>query len=126
MPNPNAPQLASISFVGGGLDFPVSLSVDGAGSVWVANTSGPSGTGAPSGSITEIPVDNAATPLAFQSTAPTQKNLVIDGGGNVWIANTAGTGSGSSLGGITEFLGAAAPVLTPVLGPPSLAELQVP
>ena len=117
---------ASISFVGGGLNFPVSLSVDGAGSIWVANTAGPSGTGGPSGSVTEIPVDNAATPLDFQSTATTQKNLVIDGGGNVWIANTAATGSGSSLGGITEFLGAAAPVLTPVLGPPSLAGLEVP
>lgn len=118
--------LASISLLGGGLDFPVSLSVDGAGSVWVANTAGPSGPGGTPGSVTEIPVDNVATPLGFQSTASTQKNLVIDAGGNVWIANTAATGSGSSLGGITEFVGAAAPVVTPVLGPPSLARLQVP
>ena len=107
------------------MDFPVSLSIDGAGSVWVANTAGPSGSGGPSGSVTEIPVQNGL-PQGFQTQAATQKNLVIDGGGNVWIANTAATGSGSSLGGIAEFLGAAAPVLTPVLGPPSLAGLQLP
>ena len=120
-----ADPLASISFGGGGLDFPVSLSLDGAGSVWVANTAGPSGSGGPSGSVTEIPVENAL-PLGFQTRSPTQRNLVIDGGGNVWIANTAATGSVSSLGGIAEFLGAAAPVVTPALGLPSLAGLQLP
>ena len=117
---------ASINFVGGDLHFPGSLSIDGAGSVWIANTVGPSGPGGPIGSVTEIPVDNPGVPIGFQSTAPTQNNLAIDGGGSVWIANTAAPASGSPLGGITEFLGAAAPVITPVLGPPSLAGLQTP
>ena len=111
--------LTSANFVGGGLDSPVGLCIDGVGSVWVANTAG-SGVG----SVTEIPASNPSALLGFQSTAPTQKNLAIDGGGNVWIANTAV--AGGSPGGVTEFLGAAAPVITPVLGPPSPPAVPTP
>ena len=116
---PGSNPSSSMNFVGGDLDSPVGLCIDGVGNVWVANTAG-SGVG----SVTEIPVNNPSVPLGFQSTAPTQRNLAIDGGGNVWIANTAV--SGGSPGGVTEFLGAAAPVITPVLGPPSAPAVPTP
>ncbi len=46
----------------------------------------------------------------------------IDASGNVWVTNnirTSGGGNGSTGGdGLVEFVGLAAPVKTPLIGPP--------
>ena len=106
--------VTSTGYTGGGLNHPNGLAVDGAGNVWVANYRG--------NSITELEGASATQPgasLSGNAGFGTDASLsapfavAIDAGGNLWVSN-----QGSST--ITEFLGVAAPVKTPLLGPPQL------
>jgi streptogramin lyase len=103
--------LSGDGFTGGGLDQPQGIAADGAGDVWVANYRGPS--------LTELSAASGATPGAILSPAagwaPDAKllepySLAIDAGGNIWVANFGNNT-------LTEFIGLAAPVKTPLLGP---------
>jgi hypothetical protein len=40
--------------------------------------------------------------------------VAIDGSGNVWIGNLSGSGAAQATGSITELIGAATPVVTPL------------
>jgi DNA-binding beta-propeller fold protein YncE len=79
--------------------------MDGLGNAWVANNS--------NNSISEL--SNAGVPLS-PSTGYTgggvnqPSYIAIDGSGNVWTAN-AGPGNNGS---VTELIGGAAPVVTPI------------
>jgi len=42
---------------------------------------------------------------------------LIDSDGNIWVSDAGNTSNGSG-SGVTEFVGLAAPVKTPTLGPP--------
>jgi hypothetical protein len=106
--------LSSGGFKGGGLAHPQGIAIDGAGNVWVANYRGPA--------LTELAGASATIPGAPLSPAagfgPDAKlleafALALDAGGNIWITNF-----GSNT--ITEFVGMAAPVRTPLLGPVAL------
>ncbi len=99
---------------GGGIDHPQGIAVDGAGTVWVANFL--------TGSLSEIGGAKSSAPGAFLSpssgfgtdAALSQPySLAIDSSGSVWVSNF-----GEST--ITQFIGIAAPVKTPLLGPPQL------
>ncbi len=98
-------------FMGGGLLAPVAVAIDGAGNVWVANYT--------VGTITALAGAQSATPGAPLSGASGYKEgtpggpdgLGIDASGNLWAANYLGNS-------VTEFLGVAAPVQTPLRGPP--------
>jgi streptogramin lyase len=99
---------------GGGILHPNGIAVDGAGNVWVANYRG--------ASISELQGASSASPgtpfspsAGFGSDASLSApfGVAVDASGNVWVSN-----QGSST--ITQFLGAAAPVKTPLLGPPQL------
>jgi streptogramin lyase len=99
---------------GGGIVHPNGLAVDGAGNVWVANYRG--------ASISELAGANAISPgtpispsTGFGSDASLSApfSIAVDASGNVWVSN-----QGSNA--VTEFLGAATPVKTPVIGPPQL------
>jgi streptogramin lyase len=103
--------LSGAGYTGGGLNHPQGIAVDGAGNVWVANYRGPS--------LTELA--GATTNAPGQSISPTagwgpEAGLLeafataIDASGNVWVSNY-----GSNT--LTEFVGLAAPVKTPLLGP---------
>ena len=101
----------SANYTGGGLKQPQGIAVDGANNVWVANYRGPS--------ITELASAMSANPgLALSPAAgygPDAKlleayALAIDSAGNVWVTNF---GNDS----LTEFIGLAAPVRTPFVGP---------
>ncbi len=89
------------TFTGGGIATPVSIGIAGDGSVWIANTNSTVATLANSGS--------ALSPASGYNggglDSPT--GLAIDGSGNVWVSN-AGDSS------LTEFVGAASPVVTPL------------
>jgi len=89
----------------GGLDYPQGIAIDGVGHVWTANTV--------NNSIGEF--DSSANALSgsngFEGGLSGPQQLVIDPSGNVWVTNYD-NGSGNSL---TEFVGAAAPVVTPVV-----------
>jgi streptogramin lyase len=98
-------------FTGGGVDHPQGIAPDGAGNVWVANYRGLG--------ITELAGATASSPGAALS--PTNGwaadagllepfALAIDAAGSVWVSNF-----GSNT--ITQFVGVAAPVKTPLLGP---------
>ncbi|WP_158821663.1 PKD domain-containing protein [Granulicella sp. S156] len=101
---------------GGGLDFPSGIAVDGAGNVWVTNFHGASP------SLTELAGSNAASPgtflsptTGFGSDASMQEpyGVAVDASGNLWVSNT---GNDS----VTELIGAAVPVRTPLVGPVQL------
>jgi sugar lactone lactonase YvrE len=104
----------SNGYTGGGIYGPGGIAIDGAGSVWVANYYG--------NSLSELEAANGSNP--GQAISPgtgygTDANLrlpygvAIDSSGNIWLSNY-----GSST--ITQFLGLAAPVKTPLVGPPQL------
>jgi streptogramin lyase len=96
---------AVIEFSGGlsGSSLPATISVDGAGSLWVANA----GANIVSG------FTNAGTALTangFPTGAATSSlnyAAAADGSGNVWTANSDGT--------VTQLLGLSVPVATPIL-----------
>ncbi len=89
-------------FIGGGLHVPGAVAIDGAGHVWVAN----------SGSITELDSTGAALSPASgftESGGNLGFAIAIDGAGDVWVLGSSDSAS--------EFVGIAAPVATPLIGP---------
>lgn len=102
----------SATYSGGGLDRPEGVAIDGAGRIWVANFG--------SAALTELAGAADAQPGAVLSPAAgwaadgTPQGafaVAIDGSGNVWA-------TGFNRDALTELIGLAAPVKTPLLGPP--------
>jgi hypothetical protein len=101
----------STGISGGGLNHPQGIAIDGSGTAWVANYRG--------SSLSELAPVTATTPGAILSPSsgwgPDAQLLeafavAVDDSGNLWVTNF-----GSNT--LTEFLGMAAPVKTPLLGP---------
>jgi hypothetical protein len=112
--------VVSHGYSGGGLDHPNGIAVDGAGNVWVTNYD--SATQNSGATITELQGAKGASPgsalsptTGFGADAGLLKpfGVAIDASGNVWVSSF-----GSSK--VTQFLGAATPVKTPLIGPPQL------
>lgn len=99
---------------GGGVNHPQGIAVDGKGSVWVANYLGNtiSEVGGPSSSA---PGTYLSPSTGFGTDAGLSHpfSLAIDGSGNVWVTSNANNT-------LVEFVGAAAPVKTPIAGPVAL------
>jgi DNA-binding beta-propeller fold protein YncE len=100
------------SATGGGVDHPQGIAVDGGGTVWVTNFLG--------NSLSEISGSSSSTlgtllsPSAgFGTDASILQpyGMAIDASGSIWVSNF-----GNST--LTQFIGVAAPVKTPLLGPP--------
>lgn len=98
-------------YTGGGLNAPRSIAVDGSGNAWVASEHGTS--------LAEFASASSANPGALLSPGSgwgsdanlsEPYSLAIDAAGNIWVSNYAGNT-------LTEFIGLAAPVKTPLLGP---------
>jgi streptogramin lyase len=98
-------------YVGGGMNAPRAIAVDGSGNAWVASEHGPS--------LAEFASASTASPGVLLSPAAgwgadakllEAYSLAIDAAGNIWVSNY-----GSNT--LTEFVGMAAPVKTPLLGP---------
>jgi DNA-binding beta-propeller fold protein YncE len=88
-------------FSGGGTLEPKSVAIDGSGNVWVANSD--------NDSVSEFSA--SGTPLSpasgFTGGGLHQPlGLAIDGAGDVWVTD---------IWGVTEIIGSAAPVVTPLV-----------
>jgi streptogramin lyase len=106
--------ILSTGYSGGGLNHPQGIAIDGSGNVWVANYRGSSLTelaGSASSSLRPGTALSPALGLGPHAGIREAYAIAIDASGNVWISNF-----GSNT--ITEFIGLAAPVRTPLIGPP--------
>ncbi len=94
-------------YYGGGLNAPVDLAVDGLGNVWLANSG--------SNSVSEFLSTGRAQSGASGYGSSVLLNpfrVALDRSGNLWVANLGTPVAGSGL--ITQIVGAAAPVVTPL------------
>jgi ligand-binding sensor domain-containing protein len=85
----------------GGITAPLSLAIDGAGTVWIANANG--SVSALSNTGTALS-PSAGYPAA--ATASTTGGIAVDLSGNVWVTSSSGNT-------VTEILGSASPVAPP-------------
>ncbi len=102
------------NFTDGGIDQPQAIAIDGSGTAWVANYRG--------NTLSELASSTAATPGQALSPATgwlvdaalsEPSGVAIDASGNLWISNF-----GSDI--LTEVVGLATPVKTPLIGPVQL------
>ena len=108
----------------GSITGPIAVAVDGIGNVWVANQG--------SQSVTEVTSSGALVgnfaPAGANFAGPS--GIAIDASGNVWVSDCGShTCNTSHPGSVSQFVGAAAPVLTPLaacLARPSPSAVCVP
>ena len=127
---PNGKPYRRPPFRGGGIDGPWGIAVDGKDNIWVANFAGrtlshlcgATRSNCPAGLHTGDPI---SPPTGYGSTSNALQRLTavtIDSSGNVWVANnfkpqpTPPEDPGGD--GLVVFIGLAAPVRTPLIGPP--------
>jgi streptogramin lyase len=92
-------------YTGGGLSNPYGIAIDGAGNVWAADNGG-NADSISEISSTGIAISGANGYVNLGMFAP--YGIAVDGSGNVWVA------SDDNVGPLTEFVGAAVPVVTPL------------
>ena len=114
----SAGTVISSGYTGGGLDQPSGIAVDGNGMVWVTNYHGASFTKlAGAGSTSPGAALSPSTGFGVDANLVEPYAVAIDASGNVWISNFATVPAAGQVGTITEFVGLAAPVNTPLVGP---------
>jgi len=99
--------LSGSGFTGGGLSYPYAIAIDGSGSAWVANYS--------NNSVTKLSSSGTALSGAsgFTGGGLSHPNgVAVDSSGDVWVTSQ---GTSSVNGSVTEFIGAAIPVATPLV-----------
>ena len=102
----------SSNYTGGGILHPQGIAVDGSGNIWITNFRSPSLTEL-AGSASSNPGQplSPTTGWAPDSDMLEAFAIAIDASGNLWLTNFGDDT-------LTEFVGLASPVKTPLLGPP--------
>ncbi len=97
----------------GGVQYPQALAVDGAGTVWVSNFRGNSVSAfaSASGGAASAAL-SPSSGFGVDAKLFEPFGIAVDASGNLWTANFAGNS-------VTQFVGAAVPVKTPMQGPPT-------
>jgi streptogramin lyase len=103
--------LSNGGYTSASLVDPDDIAIDGAGTVWICNYRSPSLTEL-AGSTASVPgtVLSPAGGLGSDAGLLEAYSLAIDASGNLWVSN-----KGSNT--LTQFIGLAAPVRTPQIGP---------
>ncbi len=112
------PVTTASGYTGGGLTGAQADAIDGNGSVWVADAKGNalsalSSSGSALSPSTGYQGGSLSSPVS----------LAIDSSGNIWIANGAPLTRGGQVATLTEFVGLAAPVITPLAQQVSLTQI---
>lgn len=103
--------VSGTGYTGGGMNAPRAIAVDGGGNAWVASEHG--------ATLAEFAAASSMNPgrllspsLGWGADAKLGEpySLAIDAAGNIWVSNYASNT-------LTEFVGLASPVKTPLLGP---------
>ncbi len=103
--------LSGGGYTGGGMNAPRAIAVDGSGNAWVASERGPAlAEFSSASSATHGTLLSPGTGWGADAKLLEPYSLAIDAAGNIWVSNY-----GSNT--LTEFIGVAAPVRTPLLGP---------
>jgi hypothetical protein len=110
---------STVAFSGGGLSSPHFMSIDGAGDIWVANSSSVTVNSTTYSTVSEFnnagtaitPATSSSNPGGFVVNTGTAvaRYLAIDGSGNVWVPDSV-----ASATQIAELVGVAVPVFTPL------------
>jgi len=95
------------NYTGGGLNAPVSLAVDGAGYVWIANSGNNTVSEFTDARTAVSPSSGIGASYVTGEAMSAPSSIAIDKTGGVWVANKSGNT-------VTHIFGAAAPVLTPL------------
>ncbi len=106
----SAGQIVSSGYTGGGISQPQGVAIDGANNAWIANYRGSSLTEL-AGAASTLPGTVLSPASGYGSDAGLLEafGIAIDASGDVWVTNF-----GSNT--LTEFVGLAVPVRTPLLG----------
>lgn len=92
----------------GGLNDPNGIAIDGAGNVWTANYT--------SGSVAELSstgsILSGVNGYGSNGSVVSPNAIAIDSSGNIWVTDPSG--GAAAIGSVTELVGAATPVVTPL------------
>lgn len=118
---------SAANFTGGGLSVPWAVAVDGDDNIWVSNFAGQRISEFCGAKASKCPMgyrtgDPISPRTGYTSDALSRNTgVAIDPSGNVWVANnwrTVSIQTNPGGNGMVVFIGAAAPIKTPLIGPP--------
>jgi sugar lactone lactonase YvrE len=113
-----ASSFSNSQFTSNGVANPFGVALDGAGKAWIANQDGNGNSGlvvlaADGSSLTGTTQWTGGGVLTTNLGGPISPPVAIDASGDVWVAGGFGNN-------VVEFIGCAAPVKTPLVGPAQL------